>query len=243
MRSNDEPATAGRRPTTRPPWFLPRFAAAAAIGLGSLACVRGPGAAALAVDTGAPVAIVKEASAPLSEAEVEPLELEGVKGGQLTFEVDGDPEDVLEMLLDFDHAEGNRAWAKHYELLERDGDVVTARWSFQGRMGIDPRTEMELRIERLPDELVVTYRLSKPAFGLAAFFGDYRIRPAAAPSASILTERVYIDSGIPIANASRKDIADGLKEDARLIVAWMQERTAGPSAPPGDGLDQGAPQR
>ena len=68
----------------------------------------------------------------------------------------------------------------------------------------------------------------KKAMGIATFFGDYRIEPVAgSPPRCLVTERVFLDSGLAFANASHEDLEKGLAEDARLLKAWMAERTAG----------------
>jgi hypothetical protein len=166
------------------------------------------------------------------ELEVRPLELKGVRGGEITLLIDGSPEQVLEMLLDFAAADGHRAWAREYRLLESDGETVRAEWRFEGKMGVDPTVELSFR--RIPggELIVLRYELSKTAFGLAAFFGDYRIRSVARdPPRSLLVQRVFIDSGLFFVNASAEDIAAGLREDARLMRAWMRERLGIPGAP------------
>ncbi|MEE9395091.1 MAG: hypothetical protein V3W41_21590, partial [Planctomycetota bacterium] len=64
----------------------------------------------------------------------------------------------------------------------------------------------------------------KEDFGLAAFFGDYLCETIPNdPRLSKLTERVFIDSGLWIANASKEEVEAGLREDARLLVAWAKE--------------------
>ena len=165
------------------------------------------------------------AELPAQELEVTPLDLEGVRGGRIAFTLDGSPSQVLEMLLDFEQATGRRAWARTYELLSREQGVVTARWIFKGRFGINPKVVLEFRSQELPEALVVTYELVQAGFGMAAFFGDYRVFPVNGDAErSILEERVFIDSGLRFANASAEDIEDGLREDANTLRAWMLVR-------------------
>ncbi len=77
----------------------------------------------------------------------------------------------------------------------------------------------------------MTYAILEPGFGMAAFFGDYRIFPVDGDAErSILEERIFIDSGLMFANASAEDIEDGLREDADALRAWIRARRGeGPS--------------
>jgi hypothetical protein len=159
------------------------------------------------------------------DLEVRPLELKGVRGGEIALLIDGSPEQVSAMLLDFAHADGHRAWAREYRLLDSEGEEVRAEWRFEGKMGVDPTVELSFRRIAGVEPIVLRYELSETAFGLAAFFGDYRIQSVPGdPARSLLVERVFIDSGLFFVNASAEDIAAGLREDARLMRAWMRER-------------------
>ncbi|HGY91761.1 MAG TPA: hypothetical protein ENK43_11375 [Planctomycetes bacterium] len=204
------------------------------IALTLVACTTTPGAEALPdketvrdrVRTPAPLPGPADAP-PRHPIVYEALEYKGVRGGRITFDTEGRPEEVLAMLLDFEHAKGHRAWAKTYESLPAVEGRPRARWNFEGHMGINPSVILEFDIRHeAGDAIVVRYKLVKTAFGLGAFFGDYRIEPIAGARRSRLTERVFIDSGTWLANASKKDVEDGLREDARLIQAWMKERTS-----------------
>ena len=136
------------------------------------------------------------------------------------------------MLLDFEHAADNRAWARTFEVIRRTKDRVVARWNFEGRAGINPSCVLGFVVVPKEDGVVVRYKILEDDFGLAAFFGDYRvIRFAESPPRSKLVQRVYIDSGIALVNASADDIATGLREDARRILEWMKKRRQG--RPPG----------
>lgn len=194
---------------------------------------RSPGATQLGPEgLGFPPPDPRLASAPAEELAVEPLEQDGVRGGRVAFTVDRSPEEVLEMLLDFEGADGHRSWARKFELLERSQAVVRARWTFAGRLGMNPSVVIELTPERHGAATVVTYRVTEPAFGLAAFFGDYWILPLDT-GGSIVVERVFIDSGVVFANASARDIAAGLREDARRLREWAHIRWDG--EPDGEG--------
>lgn len=187
---------------------------------------RAPTAETPADPSGDPAEASARGQAPIpATTTYEALTLRGVKGGRIRFVVPGTVGDVLRMLLDFDHAAGHRAWARTYHTLAHDEEGVLAQWTFRGKMGIAPTVHLRFRVEHGDEGAVVRYELEKKAFGIASFFGDYRVtpRPGTPPRVEI-AERVFIDSGIPIANASAEDIEKGLREDARLIRAWMAER-------------------
>jgi len=158
---------------------------------------------------------------------VHAVELKGVRGGCAWFSVPGTVDEVRAMLLDFEHADGHRSWARQYTLLSRTEDEAFARWQFEGKLGVNPT--VELRFDLDPDDpSLIRYQLVKPAFGLAAFFGDYRILPAEDDrTKTLVMERIFIASGLPFLTASQQDIEDGIHEDIRLMREWMEERTAG----------------
>ncbi len=203
------------------------------IALTLAACTTTPGAEALPdkETTDARISAVAPLPTPADTPRRHPmvyeaLEYKGVRGGRIAFDTEGRPQEVLAMLLDFDHAKGHRAWAKTYESLPAVDGRPRARWNFEGHMGINPSVVLEFDVRRESgDAIVVRYKLVKTAFGLGAFFGDYRIERIKGARRSRLTERVFIDSGTWLANASAKDVEDGLREDARLIQTWMKERT------------------
>ena len=175
-----------------------------------------------------PVSEAEQAQAdlPAEELTVFPLDLEGVRGGRIVFSVDASSEIAVERLLDFDSAEGNRAWAKSYEVLERSPDRVRARWKFEGKLGLNPTCDLDFTLEQREGFTVIRYRQVEPVFGLAAFFGEYQIHPLEG-GRSLLSETIYIDSGVAFANATEEDIAAGLREDARLLRKWMQSSKSG----------------
>ena len=200
----------------------------ACILLGLGACRSTPGATSLeAHEAVLTVPDLAAAELPAQELEVTPLDQEGVRGGRIAFTLDGSPSQVLEMLLDFEQASGRRIWARTYTLLSREEGVVTARWKFKGRFGINPTVVLEFRTQERPGALLVTYEILEPGFGMAAFFGDYRVFPVNGDAhRSILEERVFIDSGLTFANASAEDIQEGLREDAHALRAWIQVRSS-----------------
>jgi hypothetical protein len=194
--------------------------------LAAPACRATPGATRL--DESAVARSIDPANAvlPAAELEVQPLELEGVRGGRIVFSVEASVEEVVETLLDFEHADGHRAWAVHHEPLSRTGQQATARWKFEGRGGLNPTVELQFDVAREGREAVVTYHLLKPAFGVAAFFGEYRVHPSTRARPTLLEETVFIDSGVTFANATQQEIAAGLREDARLLREWIRARGA-----------------
>lgn len=166
------------------------------------------------------------APAPSAEADdvtVKEVEYQGVRGGRTVYTIAGTPDDVAAMLVDFDGADGRRAWAKTYRTIKKSADEVVAQWKFEGKAGIDPDCDLVFNIVRRKADIVIRFKLQRTDFGLAAFFGDYRIE-SAGDGQSKITARVYIDSGVAIANADAEDISSGLKEDAKLMRAWMIER-------------------
>lgn len=187
---------------------------------------RAPGATELDEHASWDFEVDAAADLPAEELSVEPLELDGVRGASVQVTLDGEPDEVLEMLLDFERAQGNRAWAEAYEVVSREADRVVARWTFAGKAGLNPTIELEFVVERREDPVYVTYEAIEPSFGLAAFFGDYTVveHPDAGGGRSVLRERVYVDSGLPFANATAEDLERGLREDARRMRAWMRER-------------------
>lgn len=202
--------------------------------IGLCACRSTPGATSL--EPHRPALTVPDLAAaelPADELEVTPLDLEGVRGGRIAFTLDGPADQVLEMLLDFEQASGRRIWARTYTLLSSEEGVVTARWKFKGRLGINPTVVLEFRTEERPEAWVVTYEVLEPGFGMAAFFGDYRIFPVSGDAGrSILEERVFIDSGLVFANASAEDLENGLREDADALRAWILVRRAAETTTP-----------
>ena len=217
-----------------------------ALGFSTGACSTTPGATELpepgpaesgreeAMSVPVEVPVVREPEAATAPSPADPpapnypyekLEYKGVRGGRIRFEVAGTPDDVLAMLLDFDHAAGHRAWAKTYTALPDDGTRRLARWDFEGEAGINPSVDLEFTERRNEKGITLRYKLARTEFGLAAFFGAYEIRPTSESLRSQLTETVFIDSGTWLANASEEEIEAGLREDAKLIVEWMDLRT------------------
>lgn len=151
------------------------------------------------------------------------LRYKDVRGGRITVEIPGTPSQVEEALLDFANAAGNRAWAREYRTIKTEGDEIWANWKFDGKMGINPDVDLHFRRGLKDGARRLRFRLSRKAYGLAAFFGDYQLREAK-PGYTSLRAQVFIDSGLWIANASFDEIRDGLVEDAKLLDAWMKKR-------------------
>lgn len=165
----------------------------------------------------------REPADPFDALPFNPLELRDVRGGELTIALAGSPDAVASMLLDFENADGNRAWARKHTVLSSDERGLVARWEMEGKAGIEPVVELAFRRDTMKDGTIrIRFRLRKEDFGLAAFFGDYRIR--ASEGGSTVRQRVFIDSGLWIANASLEEIEAGLREDSKLLRAWLAER-------------------
>jgi len=174
----------------------------------------------------APAATVRPPLRPLSESTFQPLTLKGTRGGKLEYDIDGTPAEVAGMLLDFEGANGVRPWATKYHLLSTTGDTTKAEWQFKGKMGVNPKVVVALvRTDGAGAIVRIRFKLERKAFGIAAFFGDWKIRPVpGVEGRSHMTARIYIDSGLPFVNASSKDIEDGLRKDAAKMRPWMQRR-------------------
>ena len=172
-----------------------------------------------------PAPVAPPPLAALETSPFTPLQLRGVRGGELAYDIDGSVDDVVAMLLDQNGAEGHRAWAQRYREVSREGERVVGEWHFRGKMGINPVVHIEFTTEREGDGARVRYKVVKRAMGIKSFFGDYRVEPVSGvPSRSRLTARVFIDSGMPFVNASHQDIENGLREDAKLMREWMGQR-------------------
>lgn len=170
-----------------------------------------------------PAELVEAAHKPASELAVELMEQDGAIGGRIVFGVAGEPEEVLDMLLDFDNADGRRAWSTRHELLSRDGDLATARWHLKGKGGIRPTVRLAFVTERLADRIRLTFDLVERTFGVMELFGDFVI-VADERGGSLLAGRVFVASGLPFGGPTVDDIHDGMRVDAELIRDWMHER-------------------
>ena len=152
------------------------------------------------------------------------LRYKGVIGGSFAFDLMGSPEEVADMLMNFQGTARHRAWAEAFALKSVTKKATVVTWQFEGKAGINPTVDLKFRRVRGKKGLVVRYKIVKEDFGLAAFFGDYLCETIPNdPRLSKLTERVFIDSGLWIANASKEEVEAGLREDARLLVAWAKE--------------------
>lgn len=188
------------------------------------ACASTPGGGAHTLDPQTwPAELVAEAHRPASELDVEIVQQDGAVGGRIVFEVEGEPEEVLDMLLDFDHADGNRAWATQHETVSREGDVVTARWHLKGKAGISPVVQLAFVTQRLADKIRVTFDLVERTFAVSQLFGDYVIAEGENGS-SLMSGRVFVASGLPFGGPTPDDIRDGMIRDVELIRGWMRER-------------------
>jgi hypothetical protein len=157
----------------------------------------------------------------------EALELKKVKGGRLSLEFPGTPESIGAKLIDFGDTARHRAWAERFEMIEAGADSLKVRWHFEGKAGVNPAPVLEFQVRRRAPDFYCRFRIVEEDFGLAAFFGDYHVVALADDEQgrprSRFSQRVYIDSGLWIANASAEEIEAGLREDARLLLAWIME--------------------
>lgn len=174
------------------------------------------------IDLDVPPVVATGAERVAEELEVVEIEYAGIRGGMITARMPGRPHEVVELLLDFDRADGHRAWASHHQTVSRTEAETVALWRFHGSLGIEPACTLVFRSARQGSAAVVEFEQLDTAFGLAAFFGDYRVIPLERDS--LMVARVYIDSGLPFVNASAADIAAGLREDVRLLRTWLETR-------------------
>lgn len=193
----------------------------------SVSCTTTPDAEELPEDDSLVKAVPKEAVEPVAptaepKIPVTKLTLKGVRGGKISFVVQGSPREVAQSLLDFSGKADHRSWVKSFEALPGKGQMSRARWHFEGKAGINPVVELGFWLSGDDESQKIRYRLTKKDFGLGAFFGDFLItRAPHQPGMSLVTERTFIDSGVWIANASHEEIEEGLQEDARLLTAYF----------------------
>ncbi len=180
-----------------------------------------------------PLIEAQRAADPAEALTVAEIEYEGIRGGRIAAEMPAGTARLRDALLDFEHADGHRSWAPRMTLVSREGNRTVAQWQFEGRMGINPTTEIEFEVDDESPVTIIRFEQRESVFGLGAFFGDYRIRALnGSENRSLLVMRVYIDSGLPFVNASAEDIAAGLREDVRLLRAWLQEQSTSASPTP-----------
>lgn len=145
-----------------------------------------------------------------------------VKGGAIVFSVDADPKTIAKTMLDFGKPTARRSWTKETTLLKRVGNTIEAHWKFEGKAGIYPACD--LIFERTETELggvLLRFKQRKRVFAMAAFFGDYRIEPK--DGKSEVTMRVFLDSGLWIANVTDDEIAEALQADGALLQSQLKE--------------------
>jgi hypothetical protein len=162
--------------------------------------------------------------APRIENPVRPLRYKKkVKGGAITFTVDATPEVIAEIMLDFGKPTARRAWTKKTELIKRDGDSVDTHWMFEGKVGIYPKCDINFtRTATEKNGVLIRFKQIKAGFAMAAFFGDYRIEPKGNGKSEV-TMRVFLDSGLWIANVSDADITEALQADGALLQIQVAE--------------------
>lgn len=164
---------------------------------------------------------------PAEQIPVQPLEENGVPGGEMTYTLPGTPEQVAEMLRDF-HGDMDeyRAWAKTYDAAGTRGGTVLAIWHFEGRMGFNPTVTVGFDREDLPDGAIrISFHIVDGSTLLKVFTGDHLLRPwPAEQPTTLVTSRTFIGSGLPFVGASKEDVATGLRSDAESMRLWMHKR-------------------
>ena len=145
-----------------------------------------------------------------------------VKGGAISFSVDANPTVIADAMLDFGKPTARRAWTKETKLLKREDNTVHAHWKFEGKVGIYPKCDLSFeRSQTKSGGVLIRFKQLKSGFAMAAFFGDYRIEPKG--KGSEVTMRVFLDSGLWIANVSDDEITEALQADGALLRSQVAE--------------------
>ncbi len=162
--------------------------------------------------------------APRIENPVRPLRYnKKVKGGAITFLVDASPAVIADAMLEFGKSTARRAWSKETRIIKRDGNSVDAHWKFEGKLGIYPKCDINFKRSRTKKNgVLIRFKQIKPGFAMAAFFGDYRIEPMGDKKSEV-TMRVFLDSGLWLANVSDDDITEALQADGALLRSQIAE--------------------
>jgi len=176
-------------------------------------------------DTGAASA---DGSTPIpTEVEFRTATRAGVSGGQLTTTLPGTPEQIRAMLTDFEHAAARRSFANRLEVLSHETNEVEAAVTLKGKLGVSPTIHVLYTTERAGDAITIRYQLTKKAFGVAAYSGEYVMEPLpGTPARSRYTSRIFLSSGISIAKIDPDDVESGQRTDAGELRAWMAQRQA-----------------
>ena len=154
------------------------------------------------------------------------LEVEDVRGGGVSFVLDGTPRDVRDMMLDFEGANGRREWCEKYESVFVSETEAESIWHFKRYKIFKPVVRLLYEIQEIDDgdEIVIEFRAAEPAAGVAALFGQYRMsRLDAEPPTTLMHARVFIDTGFPI-GVSDDDMESGLRTDAQNLRDWIRAR-------------------
>lgn len=220
--------------------YVASWLGCALLGLGCAGCISGPpegqpsekspagpssAKCPAPTTTGTPAGSIPAAAAA-AEPEYRDLPpLHGAKGGTVTIRLDGTPDQVLAMLLDFDNDVPNRPWRKKNRTLPPEGNVRRSEATFEE--GLFPVVRvLRHTVGREGDSVVVDYEIEKRKLGLVRFDGRYTLTPVEDGKATQLTETVHIDSGVFIRNATQHEVKEGLLEDARCLWDWMKRRSA-----------------
>ena len=175
-----------------------------------------------------PTGTVVVARTPIPTAvRFQPIQRRGVRGGQLTTVLPGTPEQVADMILDFDEAARHRSFAREMRVLSRKGNRVEVAISLKGKMGISPKIHVAYTKTQVGDAVRVEYVLTKKAFGISSYSGELMIEPVeGTPARSKYTSKTFVASGIMFAKVKSSDIERGQRTDAGELRTWMTKRLA-----------------
>lgn len=215
----------------RSPLSVPAILVLAVLALcgGVVAALRSASRAseeALVVPPPAPVSGPRETLIPTGIS-FAPLEEDGVAGGRATTTLPGTPAQILAAILDFEHAAEHRTFARKLEVLSRTADQVEAALTLKGKLGIHPTIHVRYTTTRTGADRSLTYKLTQKAFGIARYFGGYRIEGLpGVPPRSRFTSTIFLSSGIPLASIGREEIEAGQRRDQTELRTWMRQRLA-----------------
>lgn len=169
---------------------------------------------------------IEIAKGPSDQLPVAQLRVEDVKGGGVSFVLDGRPQDVKAMLLDFEGANGQREWCEKYEKVFVGESTAESVWHFKRYKIFKPvvRLLYEFHEEDNGEQVVIEFRAAEPAVGIAALFGQYRLHALEDEvDKTLMHARVFIDTGFAI-GVSAEDMESGLRTDAQNLRDWILKR-------------------
>ena len=156
-----------------------------------------------------------------------PLEQDGVMGGRATTTLPGTPAEIYTAITDTEHAAAHRSFARKMEVLSRERENLELALTLKGKLGISPTIHVLYQTTRTEGDITITYALTRKAFGIARYFGSYRIQPLpGSPARSRFTSTIFISSGVSLASVDHEEIEAGQRADQIELRAWMRERLA-----------------